>query len=74
MSTFRFYAEEFRRALNLYSETPDELVEAAREGRLDQELSRWLTPDNENFPEEFLAASGARRIAAIMRRFKPENV
>ena len=50
MSTFRSYAEEFRRALNLYSETPDELVEAAREGRLDQELSRWLTPDDENFP------------------------
>ena len=74
MSAFRSYAEEFRRALNLYSETPDELVEAAREGRLDQELSRWLTPDDENFPEEFLAASGARRIAAIMRRFKPENV
>ena len=41
MSTFRSYAEEFRRALNLYSETPDELVEAAREGRLDRELSRW---------------------------------
>ena len=74
MSTFRSYAEEFRRALNLYSETPDELVEAAREGRLDQELSRWLTPDDENFPEEFIAASGARRIAAIMRRFNPENV
>ena len=74
MSTFRSYAEEFRRALNLYSETPDELVEAAREGRLDQELSRWLTPDDENFPEEFLTASSARRIAAIMRRFKPENV
>ena len=74
MSTFRAYAEEFRRVLNLYSETPDELVEAAREGRLDQELSRWLTPDDENFPEEFIAASGARRIAAITRRFKPENV
>ena len=74
MSTFRSYAEEFRRVLNLYSETPDELVEAAREGRLDQELSRWLTPDDENFPEEFIAASGARRIAAIMRHFKPENV
>ena len=53
MSTFRSYAEEFRRALK---------------------LSRWLTPDDENFPEEFIAASGARRIAAIMRRFKPENV